>query len=369
MTVHVGVTGQEGFIGYHLLQYLRLEKDRYEIIPFSRPYFEDKVQLEAFVRSCDVIVHLAAMNRGDEHEIYQTNVRLIQKLIEACVAASVTPQIIFSSSTQEERDNPYGRSKKAGADLLHAWADKNNAVFTHLVIPNVFGPFGRPYYNSVIATFCHQLTHGEEPKIVVDAALNLIYVQDLAAAIIAEFGAKTSALVHPEPVTEISVSELLKKLRMHQSWYFMQGMIPCLETPFDVALFNTFRSFCVEILPIYPELHTDPRGAFVEVVREMTGGQTSFSTTVPSITRGNHYHLRKIERFCVVKGEAVIRLRRVGTKDILEYRVSGDKPAYIDMPIYYTHNITNVGQDDLLTLFWINEFFDSENPDTYFEEV
>jgi len=369
MKLRVGITGQNGFIGYHAVQQLRLFPEKYEIIPFEKEYFNDPAGLQQFVKSCDAIIHLAAMNRGDEKEVYATNISLVKKLIEAMEASGAAPHILFSSSTQETRGNLYGNSKKEGAELFAAWAEKNLAVFSHFVIPNVFGPFSRPYYNTVVATFCHQLTHNETPRVDVDALMSLIYVGDLAKEFIAHLHDETSAVISPQPVAEINVSGLLAKLEEFKTWYYENGMIPSLSTRFDVNLFNTFRSFANDIIPIYPELHSDPRGTFVEVMKEMTGGQTSFSTTVPGITRGNHYHLRKIERFCVVKGKALIRTRRVGTDIVNEYEVSGDKPACIDMPIYYTHNITNIGDEELLTIFWINELFDPNDPDTYFEAV
>ena len=367
--IRVGITGQNGFIGYHVTQHLRLEPDKYAIVPFERDAFEDEAKLKAFVASCDKIIHLAAMNRGDELEIYQTNISLVQKLISAMESAGVTPQILFSSSTQETRGNLYGNSKKEGAELFQKWAEENNSVFSHFVIPNVFGPFGRPYYNSVTATFCHQLTHSETPVINVDATMTLIYVGDLAKEFIAHLEDTASAVISPQPVSEITVSGLLEKLEEFKKWYFENGMIPPLEDRFAVNLFNTFRSYANDIMPIMGVQHSDPRGTFVEVMKEMTGGQTSFSTTVPGITRGNHYHLRKIERFCVVKGKALIQTRRVGTDIVHNYEVSGDEPAFIDMPVYYTHNIKNIGEEELLTIFWINELFNPEDPDTYFEEV
>ena len=367
--IRVGITGQNGFIGYHVTQHLRLEPDKYEIIPFERDAFEDEAKLQAFVTSCDKIIHLAAMNRGDEQEIYQTNISLVQKLISAMENAGVAPQILFSSSTQESRGNLYGNSKKEGAERFQKWAEANSAVFSHFVIPNVFGPFGKPYYNSVTATFCHQLTHSETPVINVDATMTLIYVGDLAKEFVAHLEDTASAVISPQPVSEITVSGLLAKLEEFKAWYFENGMIPPLEDRFAVHLFNTFRSYANEIMPIMGVQHSDPRGTFVEVMKEMTGGQTSFSTTVPGITRGNHYHLRKIERFCVVKGKALIQTRRVGTDIVHNYEVSGDKPAFIDMPVYYTHNIKNIGDEELLTIFWINELFNPEDPDTYFEEV
>ena len=367
--IRVGVTGQNGFIGYHTVQHLRLEPEKYDIVPFERDAFENPEKLQRFVASCDKIIHLAAMNRGEENEIYTTNISLVKKLIEAMDAAGVTPQILFSSSTQETRGNLYGNSKKEGAELFSAWAEKNNAVFSHFIIPNVFGPFGRPYYNSVTATFCHQLTHSETPAINVDATMTLIYVGDLAKEFIAHLDDEESSVINPNPVNVITVSNLLEKLEEYKAWYFENGMIPRLESMFEVNLFNTFRSYANSIMPIAGALHTDPRGTFVEVMKEMTGGQTSFSTTVPGITRGNHYHLRKIERFCVVKGKALIQTRRVGTKEVNSYEVSGEAPVFIDMPIYYTHNIKNIGEEELLTIFWINEFFDSADSDTHFEQV
>ena len=367
--IRVGITGQNGFIGYHVTQHLRLEPDKYEIVPFDRDAFADNSKLQEFVKSCDKIIHLAAKNRGDENEIYQTNISLVQKLISAMEGAKVTPHILFSSSTQETRGNLYGNSKKEGAELFQNWAEKNNAVFSHFIIPNVFGPFGKPYYNSVTATFCHQLTHNETPVINVDASMNLIYVGDLAKEFIAHLVDNESSVVSPNPVFEITVSGLLAKLEEFKSWYFENGMIPHLADSFEVNLFNTFRCYANNIMPIYAKLNTDPRGTFFELIREKVGGQVSFSTTVPKETRGNHYHTRKIERFCVVKGKALIQTRRVGTDVVHNYEVSGDKPAFIDMPIYYTHNIKNIGDEELLTFFWINEFFDPEDSDTYHEVV
>ena len=367
--MRVGITGQNGFIGYHVLQRLKLQPDTCTIIPFERDFFDDEKKLQEFVSSCDAIIHLAAMNRGDEEVIYDTNISLVKKLIAAMEAVHAAPQILFSSSTQETRGNKYGNSKKEGAELFDAWAAKNNAVFSHFVIPNVFGPFGKPFYNSVTATFCYQLTHNDAPKILVDAEMTLIYVGDLAKEFAAHLGDKASSIVSPGPVTQITVTGLLEKLERFKEIYFKQGIIPELPTKFDVDLFNTFRCYANDIIPIQAVLHTDPRGTFVEVMKEFTGGQTSFSTTVPGITRGNHYHLRKIERFCVIKGNAVIRTRRIGTDEVHEYEVSGDKPVFVDMPIYYTHNITNTGDEELLTIFWINELFNPEDPDTYYEAV
>ena len=178
--IKIGTTGQSGFIGSHLFNYLRLKKDEITLIPFENAFFSEKSKLEKFVKHCDVIVHLAALNRhNDSQEIYSTNLRLIRQLIEAFDKTGSKPHVLFSSSIQEERDNVFGKSKREERQLLVEWAERNGAIFTGMVIPNVFGPFGNPYYNSVVATFSHQLTHNEEPKVEVDAQLRMIYLGDL----------------------------------------------------------------------------------------------------------------------------------------------------------------------------------------------
>lgn len=367
----VGITGQSGFIGYHLVQRLRLYPDDIEIIPFNRAFFQDSEMMEQFVDQCDVIVHLAAMNRGPDNEIYATNVRLVERLITALESRKHTPHVIFSSSTQEARDSVYGHSKRQGTQLLQAWAERNNAHCTSLIIPNVFGPFGKPFYNSVVGTFCHQLTHGQEPKIEVDASLSLISVMDLVKEIVEAIrGAHNEPIVYIAATSEMKVSEILHRLVAFKDSYIDRNIVPKLEGHIDVDLFNTFRSYIEpDHFPIYPAVHADDRGHLAEVIKELSGGQVFFSMTKPGITRGNHYHMRKVERFCVIQGEAMIRLRKIGANEIIEYRVTGSRPSFIDIPIYYTHNITNVGTTDLLTLFWTNELFDARDSDTFPEPV
>lgn len=377
----IGITGQSGFMGTHLFNFLSLKKEEVVLVPFNDEYFQDKVQLEAFVSQCDAVVHLAAMNRhGDPQVIYDTNIRLVKQLIDACEATNATPHILFSSSTQEERDNLYGKSKKDGRELLEAWARKCGAMFTGFIIPNVFGPFGNPYYNSVIATFCHQLTHGEQPKIDVDGQLKLIYVGELVETFYKKIKDKSKKIneiegnveVYPIPHTsEKKVSEILSLLQGYKDNYFGKGIFPNLNDRFELNLFNTFVCYIdhEKFFPFHLKLNTDDRGTFVETVKLNSGGQVSFSTTKPGITRGNHYHTRKAERFAVIKGKARIDLRRVGTDKVLSFELDGDSPSFVDMPIWYTHNITNVGTEDVYTIFWINEPFDAADPDTYFETV
>lgn len=369
----IGITGQAGFVGTHLYNTLGLDKNKFIRIDFEDNFFDNEDILNNFVAQCDVIVHLAAMNRHNDPEvIYKTNIQLVEKIIKSCEKTNSTPHIIFSSSTQEERDNLYGKSKKEGRDLFEKWAINNNSKFTGLIIPNVFGPFGHPYYNSVVATFCYQLTHNETPKIEIDGEMKLIYVGELVKEIIKQIETENALKSFLVPHTsEIKVTELLNKLIKFKTNYFEKGEIPNLNNEFDKNLFNTFLCYIAhnQFFPFKLKLNTDDRGSFVETVKLNSGGQISFSTTKPNITRGNHFHTRKAERFAVIKGMALIELRRIGTNEILSFELNGDEPSFVDMPIWYTHNIKNIGEDELYTIFWINEHFNSEDADTFFEEV
>lgn len=371
--IKVGITGESGFIGTHLYNTLRLYKDEFELVPFNDEFFNDDQQLTRFVASCDTIVHLAAMNRhGDSQVIYDTNIHLVKKLIGALDQTRSITHVLFSSSIQEDIDNLYGKSKKAGRELLADWAENHGSLFTGLIFPNIFGPFGNPNYNSFIATFSHQLTHGENPEIEIDKKVPLLYVGEAVKTI-------TDAILEKKNVREYrirhsaerKVTDILELLKSFKSTYFEQGIIPVFNNIFEINLFNTFRCY-MDIRNHYPVKylqHKDIRGDFVEIIRQNGGGQVSFSTTKPGITRGNHFHTRKIERFSVIRGKALIRLRRIGTNEVLDFYLSGEEPAYVDMPIWYTHNITNIGEDDLYTILWINEFFNPNDPDTYFEKV
>ena len=388
--IKIGITGQSGFIGTHLFNTLGLHPNTYERIPCQDDFFQDDEKLKEFVSKCDAIVHLAAMNRhGDPQVIYHTNIRLVQQLIAACEATGARPHILFSSSTQEERDNLYGKSKKEGREMLEQWAQRNNAPFTGLVIPNVFGPFGNPYYNSVVATFCHQLTHNEQPHIEMDGELKLIYVGELVEIMIEKIRTQMTQIeqMDTDKISEnpsdqryqcssnhtstIKVSALLKKLESFKENYLARGILPCLYDPFERNLFNTFVCYInhKSFFPFHLKLNTDDRGSFVEIVKLHSGGQVSFSTTVPGITRGNHFHTRKAERFAVIKGKARIELRRIGTDKVLTFELDGSQPSFVDMPIWHTHNITNTGLEDLYTIFWISEHFNPDDADTFFEKV
>ena len=243
------------------------------------------------------------MNRHEDQQvIYDTNVGLVQQLIDACNAANVQPKIIFSSSTQEERDNLYGKSKRDGRELLESWAKDKDGAVTSFVIPNVFGPFGKPFYNSFIATFCHQINQGEEPAIINDSQVNLIYINKLSEKFFNEIinptqGIKKYLVPHS---SSKKVSEILELLITYNKEYVNNGTVPKVDlNSFELDLFNTFTSYIPkDYFPRKFVKHSDNRGAFVEIMRAGSAGQSSFSTTAPGITRGNPLPYEKVERFC-----------------------------------------------------------------------
>jgi len=369
----VGVTGQKGFIGSHLYNTLGLEPNQFERVEFKRAFFDKDNELDDFVVNCDVIVHLAALNRHIEPAvIYETNVLLVEKLVNSLKRTKSKAHVIMSSSSQEERDNLYGKSKKVGRESFVKWAQEEGTTFTGMIIPNVYGPFGNPYYNSVVATFSYQVSKGEASKVDIDGDLKLIYVGELISEIVNVIKGKTNeSIYYVKETYQIKVSEILFLLKNYKKIYQDNGEIPEINNTFELNLFNTYRSYMdvKNHFPINFTKHTDARGSFVEVIRLGIGGQVSFSTTVPGITRGNHFHTRKIERFAVIKGKALIQLRKIGTNEVLEFYLDGEKPSYVDMPIWYTHNIKNIGDEVLYTNFWINEPYNPADADTYFVEV
>lgn len=371
--INIGITGQAGFIGTHLFNYLNLLKGEVQLIPFEDRFFQEKSDLESFVSKCDAIVHLAALNRhNDPLAIYDTNIGLVKQLISALENTGSRPHILFSSSTQEERDNVFGKSKREGRHLLSQWAEKNGVPFTGMIIPNVFGPFGNPYYNSVVATFSYQLTHNEQPRVEVDAELKLIYIGDLVRVIWYLIKNRVSDREYwISPTDEAKVTEILTLLQSFKDQYLENGIVPNLSDPFERNLFNTFVCYIdhPNFFPYKLKINSDERGSFVETAKLNSGGQISFSITKPGITRGNHFHTQKSERFAIIRGKARIQLRRIGMDKVINFDLNGTEPAFVDMPIWYTHNITNIGSEDLYTIFWISEFFNPDDPDTFFEKV
>jgi UDP-2-acetamido-2,6-beta-L-arabino-hexul-4-ose reductase len=371
MTKKIGITGMAGFVGTHFRDRLAREKD-FEVLPFEDNYFDNPALLADFAEKADFIVHLAGVNRDEPQVVYEKNIKLMERLLSAVDASGNSPCILFSSSTQIDRDNEYGRGKKRAMELLEQWSASSNAPAVSMVVPNVFGDGGRPFYNSVVATFCHQVTHGQEPTIEQDGLMTMIYINDLVDEILGliQNPPEGYQVEHISPRVEIKVSEVLALLKKYKEYFYGSGMVPAIKSSFERDLYNTFITYMdAADWERHLKLNIDERGSFVEVFKLENGGQVSFSTTRSGITRGNHYHIRKNEKFCVVSGQASIKLRRIGTDTVIEYKVSGDAPSWVEMPIYHTHNITNTGATELVTLFWINEHFNPDDPDTYFEEV
>lgn len=372
MNKTIGVTGPRGFVARWVIERLGREENC-EIVELPREAWQDAASLQAFSARCDVILHLAGVNRGTDEEVEQTNGELAQKLTEACRSTDSTPHVVYSSTTKRADDSPYGRGKRQAERVLADWAADTRAAATTLVIPNIYGAGCRPFYNSVVATFCHQLTHGETPKVIGDASLDLLWVGDLAERIAAVALADTpagSTTQNLEASAQAKVSELLTLLEGFRDSYFDRDVVPDITTPFRTTLYSTFLSHLELADHVHrPPVHTDARGGLCEVIKTDAGGQVFFSTTEPGVTRGNHYHTRKCEWFCVVRGEATIRLRHIHEETVHEFRVSGERPEFLSIPVLHTHSIENHGDSELLTLFWTNELFDAGDPDTFYLDV
>ncbi|NQU17143.1 MAG: SDR family oxidoreductase [Candidatus Saganbacteria bacterium] len=369
--IRVGITGHSGFIGSHLVNCLSREQN-ISIVSIDDGLFDDLDNLAIRIKDCDCVVHLAGMNRGSEEEIYSTNIKLAKGLVKCFDKPMKTPHLIFASSILNATDSAFGKSKKEAEQIFMSWAKQSKAALSIFVIPNVFGSFGKPFYNSVVATFCYQLTHGERPKIINDRELELIYINELTEVIKNRIDKQPDSIetIRIPGTKKSSVTALLDILLDFKEHYFIKKVIPALPEQFLVNLYNVFISYLdYTQLEYSPKLHVDNRGELCEIIKLAEGGQVFFSTTKPGVIRGDHYHTRKFERFCVVLGSATIRLRKIGTQDVKEYKVDGKDPQFIEIPVLHTHHIENAGAVDLYTVFWCNEVFDPANADTYAEEV
>ena len=359
------LTGARGFLGWHTRLRLAALTD-HEVLPVSR---ENWSRLDEHVSSADAVIHLAGVNRADtDDEVEQGNIQLGADLARAVSAAGRPLRVVMSGSIQVKRDNAYGRGKLRAQRTIAEATVAAGGHFVDVCLPNLFGEHGLPNYNSFVATFVHAVIAGKIPA-VSDNPVELLHAQDAAQSLLEALETETD-LMRPEG-TKIGVSAVWGLLQdFHQS-YMPLGEIPDLSGKFRIDLFNTYRaSLFPAHYPISLVPHTDPRGTFVETVRCRGGeGQSSLSTTAPGITRGEHYHLAKIERFAVLQGEARISLRRMFTADVIEFFVCGETPVAIDMPVGWVHNITNTGREVLLTQFWSHELFRPEAPDTYPEQV
>jgi len=369
--VKLGVTGAGGLLGFHARCCLHALKEAHEVRLASRTTFASPDEMDLFVDGLEGILHFAGMNRGDEQEVEVTNIAIMRELVAALRRTNTRPAIAYANSTHWNRETGYARGKRAGANILLQWGVECGARVGNFILPHVFGEGGKPFYNSVVSTFCQQLAHLEKPRVDVDGELELLHAQDVAQCLIAWLCDGNAQCGQQRLAgTPIQVSVLLERLNTLLVRYVEQGAVPNLDSHIDLRLFNTLRSYLYPALYPRPlKLQKDARGELFEVVKADQGGQTFLSTTVPSATRGNHWHLRKIERFFVVSGCGTIRIRKLFSDEVQSFKVSGDVPAYIDIPTLHTHSITNTGDTLLQTLFWSNEIFDPIHPDTYPEVV
>jgi UDP-2-acetamido-2,6-beta-L-arabino-hexul-4-ose reductase len=329
----------------------------------------DLPRLHEALTEVHAVLHLAGVNRAETEERLLDNVLIAKQLTDSLDQAGAHPVVVYANSIQSGSATAFGESKQAAAEHLVAWGRMAGAPIADVHLPNLFGEHGRPNYNSVVATFCHLLAHGGKPEIVEDRLLQLLHAQDAVDSMLELVDRGAAGVFQPQGVPT-KVSTLMDKLEGFHSLY-TEGDIPDITDRFDRALFNTYRSFCFpDHYPIYPRVRSDARGELFESVRGH-GSQCHvfLSSTRPGITRGDHFHRRKVERFLVLHGRAVIALRRLFDDRVVRFEVSGEKPAIVDMPTMWTQSITNTGSDDLTTLFWADEIFDPEQPDTYREPV
>lgn len=363
----MAITGAGGFLAWHLRCLLH---GRGWALPLllDRETWADSAKRRELLGRADAVVHLAGVNRANPDEVEQGNIRLAEELVNTLRDTGKAPHVIYSSTTHIERESPYGVGKRCAGEIIGAWAEKSHAKFTNMVLPHVFGEQCRPFYNSAVATFCYQIASGDEPKVENNAQLELLHAQDVCAEIlrVIQEGVSGQLRLGGQPITVVDTLERICALDAS----YRNNIIPDLRDRFMLQLFNTYRGYLFPAhYPVRLKLHEDNRGSLFEAVKGNNGGQAFLSTTKPGITRGDHYHFNKVERFLVVQGEAVIRIRKLFTDQVHEFIVSGTEPEYIDMPTLHTHNITNTGSDTLLTLFWSHEIFDPEQPDTIREPV
>jgi UDP-2-acetamido-2,6-beta-L-arabino-hexul-4-ose reductase len=358
------MTGAEGFLGWHTRVRLRA-LTHHEVIPVDVANWD---RLGELVGTADAVIHFAGINRGPDREVEEGNVRLARELAGAVSRAPGAPAIVYANTIQAGNGTPYGTGKAKASTILCEAAAAKGSPFADVVLPNLFGEHGRPDYNSFVATFAHKVVTGASAQ-VQDRGVDLLHVQDAARTFIEALDGAARRVVRPT-ATSTGVATVLDILAA-QFEVYRRGDIPALPSRLDVNLFNTLRAAMFPArYPIPLVRHTDLRGSLVETVRAHgSEGQTFSSTTVPGITRGQHFHLRKVERFVVVAGRARISLRKVLTGEVVHFDVDGASPAIIDMPTLWAHKITNTGDAELTTLFWTNELFNPQDADTYPEEV
>jgi len=366
------VTGANGFVGKNLL--VRLKEDNIQYDTFLRSDSNDDLALK--VKSADFIVHLAGVNRPvNESEFLEGNTDLTKRISEILFGSKLKTPIIYSSSIQAEFNNPYGTSKKLAEYSLSELSQNNGNLVCNFRLPNVFGKWCKPNYNSAVATFCHN-TINDLPIQVNDptAKISLVYIDDVVnefISIIKAFKADSSfkASYEVSPVYQITVGDLVKQLTLFKESK-LNHVVERVGTDLTRALYSTYISyFKPEQFSYGLQKHEDPRGVFVEMLKTKDSGQFSFFSAHPGITRGGHYHHSKNEKFLVVKGCAQFGFRHIVTDEYYELVTTGDEPQIVETVPGWSHDITNIGDDEMFVMLWANEIFDPENPDTIYHKV
>lgn len=363
---NVLITGASGFIGKNLSTTLFYNK---EIKVFEFNKNDSLSQLSSMVKEADFIFHLAGINRPLNNEEFQVgNVNLTRSLVELLHEHKKKIPLLISSSTQVNLENPYGKSKYEAEQAVFSYAQVSGATVYVYRLPNVFGKWSRPNYNSAIATFCHNISHNLEiqvndPKVI----LNLVYIDDVVnefISLLKESRIRSNELCTVEPVYKIELGEIVKLINSFKKSR-EERSIPDMSDPFTKKLYSTYLSFLPTDQFSYPlKMHEDVRGSFTEFFKTIDRGQVSINISKPKIAKGNHWHHTKNEKFLVVSGLGSIQFRKVGSEEIIEYRVSGEKLEVVDIPTGYTHCISNLGNSDLVTVMWANESFNPERADT-----
>lgn len=365
------VTGAKGFTGKNLIAELKNRKFE-DIYAFDIDTHKDL--LEEYAKNCDFVYHLAGVNRPEKDEEFMNgNFGFTSELLALLKKHNNKAPILITSSIQAERDNPYGLSKKAGEDLIFSYGEENSIKTYVYRLPNVFGKWSRPNYNTVVATYCYNIARDLPIQVNnSDADLSFVYIDDILEEFI---GALNDVATREDkfclvPVTHnIKLGELAEIIKSFKESRTNLS-VPNMENPLVKKLYSTYLSFLPENEFAYPlKMNVDNRGSFTEFLRTGDRGQVSVNISKPGITKGNHWHHTKNEKFLVVSGEGLIRFRKIDSEEIIEYRVSGEKLEVVDIPIGYVHNIQNIGKSDMVTIMWANEAFNSKKPDTYFLEV
>jgi len=364
------ITCSKGFVGKNLCAVLR-GRDDIELYEFDID--SNPAELYTALQQVDCIIHLAGVNRPENPDEFETgNAGSLKEICSRLQEVGRAPKIILSSSIQAELDNPYGISKRRAEEALQRFAENTGAECVVYRFKNLFGKWCRPNYNSVTATFCHNIAN-DLPIQISDPSneIELTHIDAVLEAFSAELSSSSSGFRFAQPLvsTSITLGELAEKI------HFFKKMrtslhLPVLDNAFDRALYGTYLSYLdTRDFEYGLEKRSDQRGSLAEFLKSSSMGQIFVSRTKPGITRGDHYHHTKTEKFLVLQGTAVIRFRHIEDDQILEYKVQGEDYRVLDIPPGYTHSIKNVGEDELVTLFWASEIFDPGKPDTYFEAV